>query len=150
MLGVVVASALGGLFIFLLWPWIKLEELLLTVELTNLGLSGTPWLIFILYYFTINPILEELFWRGYLGNSSHKPVWTDVWFAGYHVIILFAFVDWPWVVLSFLMLVGVAWVWRQLAHIYRGLTISILSHAAADASIIGAVFLLARQISDSL
>ena len=116
--------------------------------MSHLGLEDTPWLIFILYYCTVNPLLEELFWRGYLGRPTLKPVWADVWFAGYHIIVLIAFVEWPWITLSFLTLMGAAWVWRQLTRIYHGLTIPILSHAAADASVIGAVFLLARQISE--
>jgi membrane protease YdiL (CAAX protease family) len=123
---------------------LKLEGLALGAELANMGLQNTPWLLFIFYYFIVNPILEELFWRGYLGSPNLKPAGSDFWYAGYHVLILVLFVDWPWIVLSFVTLVGAGWTWRQLARIYNGLTIPIVSHAAADAGIIGAVFFLAQ------
>ncbi len=140
---VAVTSALGGLFIFWLWPTIKLGQLLLGAELANLGLSQTPWLLFIFYYFTVNPFLEEMFWRGYLGHKTKALAWTDVWYAGYHLLVLVHFVQLPWIIVSFVILVGASWVWRQLAREFNGLTIPIVSHAAADASIIGAVFFLA-------
>ncbi|MCB0181147.1 MAG: CPBP family intramembrane metalloprotease [Anaerolineae bacterium] len=139
-------SFTAGVFIYWLWPLLKLAELLLTTELSDLGLSGLPWLIFIVYYFTVNPILEELFWRGYLGSPSHFVVLNDIWFAGYHVLVLLSFIQAGWIVFSFLILVGTAWLWRQLARRHRGLIIPIASHAAADASIIGAVYLLARLV----
>lgn len=142
MLLAVVISALGGLFIFLLWPMLKLEGLILGAEMAKIGLQHTPWILFIFYYFTVNPILEELFWRGYLGSPSLKPAGSDIWYAGYHVLILVIFVEWYWIALSFVILVGAGWAWRQLARMYHGLTIPILSHAAADAAIIGAVFFL--------
>ncbi len=142
--GVALISALGGLFIFWLWPFIRLDGLFLATELLHLGLNNIAWLLFIFYYFTINPILEEQFWRGYLGAPTLSPVWNDAWFAGYHVLVLFNFARWPWIVISFLVLVGAAWMWRQLARRYNGLIIPIISHAAADASIIGAVFFLVR------
>jgi len=144
MIATAIISALGGLFIFIFWPVLKLEGLALGAELATMGLQNTPWLLFIFYYFTVNPILEELFWRGYLGSPSLKPASSDFWYAGYHILILILFVEWPWIVLNFVILVGAGWAWRQLARIYKGLTIPIVSHAAADASIISAVFLLAQ------
>ncbi|RMF00138.1 MAG: CPBP family intramembrane metalloprotease [Chloroflexi bacterium] len=144
LLPVVAGSAAAGLVILTMWPVIKLVELSLSAELVALGLTGTVWTIFIFYYFTVNPILEEQFWRGYLGQNSLRPTLADVWFAGYHVLVLVRFARLPWVVASFLTLVAAAWFWRQLARRYGGLTFPILSHAAADAGIIGAVWLLAR------
>ncbi len=141
---VAVASLLGGVLIFWLWPFMKLGALLLVSELANLGLSSTAWLLFMAYYVTINPVLEELFWRGYLGSDSAFPTWNDVWFAGYHILVLIRFVTVPWIVASFLILVSAAWLWRQLAHRYQGLIMPIASHAAADLSIIAAVFFLLR------
>lgn len=141
---VVAGSAAAGLVILTLWPVIKLVELSLSAELVALGLTGTVWTIFIFYYFTVNPILEELFWRGLLGQKTLRPTLTDVWFAGYHMLVLVQFARLPWVVASFLTLVAAAWFWQQLAHRSGGLTFPILSHAAADAGIIGAVWLLAR------
>ena len=144
LVGVVFVSAVAGFFIYWLWAIIKLSELILTDQLSTLGLVDTRWFLFMVYYFTVNPLLEEMFWRGYLGSPKIIPVWNDVWFAGYHVLVMVTFVSWPWVILSFLVLVVVAWFWRQLVRRYQGLLLPIASHAAADASIIGAVYLLTR------
>ena len=123
---------------------IKPASLQLESELADLGLTGLPWLLFIGCYFIVNPVLEELFWRGYLGQRTRGLTWNDVWFSGYHVLVAVNFTWWPWVVASFLVLVAISWVWRQFARQARGLLLPILSHTAADASIILAVFLLAR------
>ena len=66
--GVVLGSAVAGFFIYWLWVIIKLAELIFTDQLSALGLVNVPWFLFIAYYFTINPLLEEMFWRGYLVN----------------------------------------------------------------------------------
>lgn len=142
----IVISFTAGVFIYWLWPLLRLAELQLATELSNLGLNGLPWLIFIVYYFMVNPILEELFWRGYLGSPSLSVVPNDIWFAGYHVLVLLSFVQGWGIIISFLVLVATAWLWRQLARRHQGLIIPIASHAAADASIIGAVYLLARVV----
>ena len=144
LVGVVLVSAVAGFFIYWLWAIIKLAELILTDQLSALGLVNAPWFLFIAYYFTINPLLEEMFWRGYLGSPKMSPIWNDIWFAGYHVLVLITFVAWPWVILSFVTLMITAWFWRQLARRYQGLLLPIASHAAADASIIGAVYVLTR------
>jgi membrane protease YdiL (CAAX protease family) len=142
--GVVLGSAVAGFFIYWLWAIIKLAELNLTDQLSALGLVNAPWFLFIVYYFTVNPLLEEMFWRGYLGSPKLVPTWNDMWFAGYHVLVLISFAGWFWVGLSFTALVITAWFWRQLARRYQGLLLPIASHAAADASIIGAVYFLTR------
>ncbi|GAB4442076.1 MAG: hypothetical protein Kow0031_24120 [Anaerolineae bacterium] len=139
---VAAVSASAGIAIFVLWPIMKLPQLALAVELTRLGLQDFNWSLFIFYYFTVNPVLEELFWRGCLGSNSRLPTWNDAWFAGYHLLVIFLFVDWPWLAASFALLVAVAWFWRQLAGHYHSLWPPIISHAAADFGIIGAVFLL--------
>ena len=141
---VTVASLLGGVLVYWLWPTMKLEALLLVSDLAGLGLGSTVWLIFMVYYITVNPLLEELFWRGFLGSESTFLTWNDIWFAGYHILVLVQFVKLPWVAASFLILVGTAWLWRQLARRYDGLIMPIASHAAADLSIIAATFFLVR------
>ncbi len=142
LLALTAGSAAAGIFIFVLWPVMKLPQLALAAELVRLGLQNAKWILFIFYYFTVNPVFEELFWRGSLGSASRLPTWNDAWFAGYHLLVIFLFVDWPWLVLSFAILMAVAWFWRQLAGHYHSLWPPIVSHAAADFGIIGAVYLL--------
>ncbi|MCD4847616.1 MAG: hypothetical protein K8R76_05455, partial [Candidatus Aegiribacteria sp.] len=93
----------GPLFI-LLWPVISLQPDVLSESLSNLGLSGISLWIFAAWYITVHPILEEVFWRKYLLESSRWPALTDCVFAGYHVLVLLLFLRLHWVLVSFLAL----------------------------------------------
>jgi hypothetical protein len=134
----------SGLLIYWLWPYMKLDALDLGAELTALGLSGVSWLIFILYYFSVNPWFEEFFWRSYLNSNTKKLTAPDIWFAGYHLLVLVKFIKLPWVILSFFVLIGTAWFWRYLTNKYQNLSIALASHLAADLSIIGAIYWLSQ------
>ena len=147
LIGVVLISTVAGAVIYGLWPTLAQEQLELDDELADLGLSQTAWIIFIFYYFTVNPILEELFWRGYLGSTTKYLAWSEIWYAGYHVLILVIFIKIPWIIASLVVLVAAGWIWRQLARYYRGLLFPILSHAAADASIIWAAFFFGKLMA---
>ena len=139
----IVGAALVGPVVYGLWPTMRLDGLAIESELAGLGLTGAVWAAFIVYYFTVNPVLEEMFWRGALGSESVRPAVNDGWFAGYHLLVLIEFVAAPWVVLGFLGLLATAWFWRQLVREFGGLAIPIVSHAAADASLILAIHALA-------
>jgi membrane protease YdiL (CAAX protease family) len=142
MAAIAIASAGVGLLIYYFWFLIRLDGVALDQELMRLGLVNAPWFIFIVYYFTVNPVFEEIFWRGYLGNPQPTLTRNDVFFAGYHVLVVLGFARWPWIIASFVALMATAWFWRQLARRYRGVFIPIISHAAADAGIIFALYFL--------
>jgi membrane protease YdiL (CAAX protease family) len=139
---IVMGSALVGPVLYGLWSAMQavsdLSELL-----SELHLVGFWWLLFAIYYFTVNPFLEESFWRGYLGNGSSRLVLNDGFFAGYHLLVLVKLVRLPWVVAGFAGLVGAGWLWRQVARECEGLLVPVLSHTIADASLIAAAFLIA-------
>ena len=137
----IIFGLLGGLIIYFLAPYSGLISNLNPV-LLSLGLSGSLWLIFVIYHSTINPWFEELYWRGYLGSSKKGLVLTDFIFSGYHLLVLALFLNWYWLILAFIILTIAAWFWRQLARKNKGLLISILSHMAADASIMIVAYLL--------
>ncbi len=115
--------------------------------LTSFHLSGLSWWAFAAYYVTVHPVLEEIYWRGYLRGAHRSPVAVDIAFAGYHVLVLCIFVKLPWVLVSFGVLLFAAWSWRQLAARYSGLGVAIASHAAADLSIVAVVEYLIRHQS---
>lgn len=140
---VLVASAAIGPVLLAAWSRVRIDALDLGEHLAVLGLDGAAWALFVVYYFTVNPVIEELFWRGYLGSGSRSPARSDVWFAGYHVFVLWVFVDPVWVVVGFVGLAGAAWMWRQLLRAGGSLVLPILSHAVADASLIAAAVILA-------
>ena len=131
-----IVCALIGPAIFILWQYMQLGDVCLKVTLMNFGLNGLSWYVFIIYFSTVQPFLEELYWRGYL-ESNHKYLsWTDLAFAGYHVFVLAWFIKLPWLVVSFVVLSIAASAWRYIAHRFGGLAVPLFSHLLADISII--------------
>lgn len=128
--------------IFFFWKLMYLENMTLNSTLSGFGLYGPSWLFFMIYFSTAQPLLEELYWRGYLANSHKYISWTDFAFAGYHILVLAWFVKLPWLVIAFIVLTIVAYIWRYLASKFEGLIVPLLSHIAADVSIIVAIYVL--------
>jgi hypothetical protein len=144
-IGIVFATC--GLLLALLWGTISREHVDLAETLTSLHLSGLYWWVFVAYYVTVHPVLEEIFWRGYFPRVHRSPVVLDVAFAGYHVLVLCIFIKLPWVLVSFGVLLFASWSWRQLVARYSGLGVAIASHAAADLSVIAVIEYLIRNQS---
>jgi hypothetical protein len=130
----------GGLLMYLLWPYLDVPFDLGTY-LSSIGLSQNHWVFFLIYFVVVNPWLEELYWRGYLGSGSTRPVINDVLFAGYHVVTLAGKVNILWLGLMLVLLIGGAWLWRIVNNRSGGLLPSVLAHLTADFSIMLAVFL---------
>ena len=105
-------------------------------RLNLLGLTGISWQAFSIYYCVANPILEEAFWRGFLGTSCSTVDRSDLFFAGYHILAVIFFVSLLISALSVLTLVLVAWIWRRQSLRHGGLAVPLVSHFAADLSII--------------
>ena len=89
-------------------------------------------------------VLEEMFLRGYHGQASTWPVWSDLWFAGYHLLILERFLHGYWLPPALCVLTGIAWFWRWLARRCDGMLINYASHVAADVGIVAAVWMVLR------
>jgi hypothetical protein len=132
--GFIPAAALSGVLIDSLWP--SMQHFNLDVQLTGYGLDGASWTLFLLYYAFFNPLLEQVYWRGYLGHPGRRVRIEDVAFAGYHFFTMICFVQWSWALISFIILTGTAWLWRQIVRETGGLLIPLLSHISADVSII--------------
>jgi membrane protease YdiL (CAAX protease family) len=130
--------------IFIFWKYMQLENMPLNTALANFGLSGTSWLFFMIYFSTVQPFLEELYWRGYLESGRKYFSWTDLAFAGYHILVLAWFIKLPWLVIAFIVLAGAAYVWRYMAARLEGLIVPLLSHIIADVSIIAVTCVLIR------
>lgn len=144
-LAVIVFGLSGGVVLYLLAPIAGISAGSMNPVLSRFGLTGWPWLAFILYHTFVNPFFEEIFWRGRLGSSSRKLIMTDFLFAGYHILVLVWFLEPGFIVLSFCILVLTGWLWRQLRQSYGGLILSIISHMAADGSIMFAAYFLSVQ-----
>jgi membrane protease YdiL (CAAX protease family) len=128
--------------IFFFWKLMHLENTALSSTLSDFGLYGPSWFFFMLYFSTVQPLLEELYWRGYLTCRREYFSWTDFAFAGYHILVLAWFVKFPWLVIAFIILSVVSSIWRYLTSRLEGLMVPLLSHVAADVSIIVAIYIL--------
>ena len=137
----VVFCALSGLATYMLWPWMQQRSDLNTL-LSRYHLTGPWWVAYVIYYSFFHPVLEELYWRGYLGHPSRNVRIEDAVFAGYHFFTLLCFIRWPGALLTFIILSATAWLWRQSVRETKGLLMPALAHTAAAISISAAASVL--------
>jgi membrane protease YdiL (CAAX protease family) len=137
----VAIGACGGVVLYLLWPLLSVPPDI-TVYIRSIGLTPVSWPFFIAYYVLVNPCLEEYFWRGCLGSKAKRPILNDFLFAGYHLVVLAGSLAVLWLPVVLLVLAGAAWYWRQISRITGGLLAAILSHMAADVTVILAIYYL--------
>ena len=130
--------------IFIFWKYMRLENVPLNTTLANFGLNGTSWLLFMIYFSTVQPFLEELYWRGYLESDCRYFSWADLAFAGYHILVLVWFIKLPWLIIAFIALASAAHIWRYMAARLKGLIVPLLSHIIADITIIAVTCVLIR------
>lgn len=143
-LGALVFGLVGGVLVLTLAPFAGIHAESLSGPLSSLGLVGVWWLLFVCYHFLVNPWFEELYWRKIKGSKTNKISFGDVAFAGYHVLVLNLFLNKYWTILGFVILIIAAWFWRFLARRYKGFLMPVISHMAADASIMWAVYVLSQ------
>ncbi len=132
----------GGVVLYLLAPFAEIDSSTIGPVLSRLGLQGGSWLMFVIYHSLANPWFEEVFWRGRLGSNNNLPVWNDVFFAGYHLLVLALFLDWIWLIVAAVILTLAGWLWRQIRRQRKGLLLPVISHLSADASIMAVVYWL--------
>jgi hypothetical protein len=135
----------GGALV-LLWRFVARDPGALSGQLARLGLAQGSWWLFGAWYVLVHPILEELFWRRTLTSGRSGPAFPELAFAGYHSIVLIAFMPWYWVVPVVLLLAGMGWVWRRLVMRLGGPAVPIVSHACASLGTIAAASILAGRI----
>jgi membrane protease YdiL (CAAX protease family) len=131
-----------GPLLLLLWGILARQPDTLSITITDLGLAGSSWWIFAIYYVAVHPALEEVFWRDHLLRDGRGLSFFDFAFSGYHLLVLPLFVRLHWALICFVVLTLVAWLWRSIAIRSRGLAIPVVSHAVANLSTIAAVISL--------
>ena len=138
----IVVCGTSGISLYFLWPYLGvIEELPAHAE--SLGLTPSTWPIFISYFVLVNPLLEEYFWRGYLGSPTWRLHPSDLLYAGFHGLILMDRVRTGAVLYSLVVLILAGWFWRQLARMDEGLLAPVLGHMAADFTILMAIYRMA-------
>lgn len=143
-LGAVVFGLGGGVVLYVLSPMAGINKPMTQPILSLLGLQGKWWLLFVFYHSLVNPWFEEILWRGKLGNKSARPILNDFLFAGYHLLVLVLFLDWIWMVLAMVLLSLAGWLWRQMRRRHNGLLLPVISHMAADTSIMAVVYFISH------
>ncbi len=94
------------------------------------------------YFSLINPLLEEYFWRAFLGSDTKGFYIGDLLYAGYHALVLINKVSYFTIIFSIACLTFVGWLWRKIKREDDGLLAPVLGHMAADISILTAVYLI--------
>jgi len=138
-------GAAGGFLLYLTWPLLSIPKDIATY-LQDIGLTKIVWPYFIAYFIIINPLVEESYWRGYLGSNSKRIVVNDLFFSGYHILVLAGKIDVIWLVLVFIVLSLGAWYWRQANRWNHGILASTISHFAADASVMLIIYFMIVRV----
>lgn len=139
----VAACALAAPVVYFMWPLFQPSENALPEWMAAYGLSGLSFVLLVPYFSFIHPVMEEIHWRGIAPKTMTPFCWQDLLFAGYHVLVLYELVTWPWLILVFGILMGSSIFWRWAADRFGGYLLPVLSHAAADAGVlVGVIFLL--------
>lgn len=144
-LNILVCSS-SGVSLYFFWSYFQvLGDISAHVE--SLGLTSTTWPIFLTYFVLVNPLIEEYFWRGYLGSPTRGLYPSDILYAGFHGLILLGKVQAGAIVYSLMVLILAGWFWRQIARVDGGLLAPVLGHMAADFTILMAIYLRSGNIS---
>jgi membrane protease YdiL (CAAX protease family) len=111
-------------------------------RLKALGLAGPAWPAFIAYFSIANPLLEEYFWRAYLGSDAEGISTGDALYGGYHALALAGLVHPLTNILAVLALTAAGWTWRRIYRQDGGLLVPVLGHMAADFTILFSAYLI--------
>lgn len=130
----------GGVALYYLWDIFGFANDL-PARIQTLGLNTATWPAFIAYFAMVNPLIEEYFWRGYLGNPTKGLYLYDFIYSGFHGFILIGMVRVSSIIFGLSVLVFAGWLWRQIAREDHGLLAPMLGHMAADFTILMAVYL---------
>ncbi len=129
------AGCSAGILLYVLWPYLHFSSPLKEV-LLEWGLKPNAWPFFIAYGALVNPWLEEIYWRGWLGSAAKRPILHDFVFGGFHLVILARFLSPIWLAVALFILAFSGWMWRQVDRVERSMLAASLFHMAADVSIL--------------
>ena len=127
--------SLSGISILLFWDLIKIPNMNLNRTMSEIGLVGVNKILFLIYFSTIHPILEEVFWRFLLKTKVKYISLDEILFALYHVMVLVFFIKIEFIIICFIALIVVARFWRYLQQNLSENMAVLLSHMIADFSI---------------
>ena len=129
----------SGILLYVFWSYFGVIGDV-SAQIASYELTSRSWLIFITYFWLVNPWIEEYFWRGYLGSPTRNVHVSDFVYAGFHGLILMGKMYPAAVVHIRVVMVLAGWFWRQLARADGGLLAPVLGHMAADFTILMAIY----------
>ncbi|KGX85929.1 CPBP family intramembrane glutamic endopeptidase [Pontibacillus marinus] len=120
---------------------IDVDDLL--VLLKEWGFTGNIVLWLILILVVINPILEELYWRGFMHqklssrfNTYVVFLLTTTFYSLYHLLSVIPMFEWPWNVFSVIPVFLAGLFWSYMRQKWNTIIGGIVSHVLADLGII--------------
>jgi membrane protease YdiL (CAAX protease family) len=129
----------SGISLYFLWSYFGVITDL-PGQMQTFGLTRATWPLFLTYFVLVNPLVEEYFWRGYLGSPARRLYSSDFLYAGFHGLVLMGKMQAGVILYSLMVLVLAGWFWRQLARIDEGLLAPVLGHMAADFTILMTIY----------
>lgn len=141
----IILCGCSGIGIYYLRPIAGVSEDL-HMQLSWIGLNESTWPLFIGYFSLVNPLIEEYFWRAYLGSTAQGFYIGDLAYAGYHLLILAGKANLFALLFALACLTFIGWFWRQTVRKSEGLLAAVLGHMAGDFSILLAVYFMAIKI----
>ena len=141
----VVVSSLIGVVIYLSWPIAKIDGVELINVFERFGVLGSAGAVFAVYAVIVNPVLEEILWRGYLFDERKGLCWVDAAFAGFHVMLLTIVLKSFPCVGGFFVMCFAGWMFRTLRRRLGGLGVAWLMHLVADVSILVGIYFLLQS-----
>jgi membrane protease YdiL (CAAX protease family) len=134
----------SGILLYILWPLFSVPDDI-NSYIRSIGLNEQTWPVFLIYFIIVNPLIEEYYWRGYLATATKGIALNDLLFSGYHLIVLAGYIETIWMIVVFFALTIGAWFWRQMNRLNEGLLASIISHIAADITIILTIYYISMK-----
>lgn len=128
-----------GPLLYKFFPYILNDSVVFKEWLYANGISSKSFMILIPYFCIVHPVLEEIHWGKFREYANQQWI-MYVLFAGYHILVLANLLSRIWLIISFLVLVGVAYLWTVLYKKLNGGIIPFLSHLVADIGIIGVAY----------
>lgn len=133
---------LSGIIFYFIWGWVKIDDYMLIEILNRYGLFNKNIWLFIIYFSTINPVLEEVFWRETFKPNKKYIEIHDILFGTYHFLVIVQFIKIEFAIITTLALIVISSIWKFIYYKLDEKLIVILSHAIADASIMVSILFI--------
>lgn len=155
--GILLGVASGLVFfIFIFGGMLFFHEYLLDVEelralLVAWGFIGPAEIWLILVLLLLNPVLEEVYWRGYMfekvrntGNAAKAIAVTGVFYTLYHVLTTMQLFEVAYTLVAVIPVLIAGLFWGYVRERTGSITATIIGHALGDLGIVCVYWFMVR------